>query len=225
MEETCPALAQLSAIEARVLGCLIEKQKTTPEQYPLSLNALTLACNQKTSREPVMDLSPGEVGHCLRELQARELVERAFGGRVERYEHRFDRAYGLTLRKQALLALLMLRGAQTVNELLTRAERLADFSDAEDLRHTLERMAEQSPALVVNLGRGAGQREDRFMHLLSGTPDPATVFHSEAAPRAASGSALEARVAALEAAVAELSQALAQLHGKSSPDEAQRNPG
>lgn len=213
MDETHPALAQLTAIEARVLGCLVEKQKTTPEQYPLSLNALTLACNQKTSREPVMDLSQGEVGHCLRELEARELVERAFGGRVERFQHGFDRAYGLTLRKQALLALLMLRGAQTVNELLVRVERLAEFTDAEDLRHTLERMAGEAPALVVKLGRGPGQREDRYMHLLSGTPDPAAVFHAEPAPRAASSQLLEARIAALEAAVAELGQRLADLHG------------
>ncbi len=214
MDEHTNAPTQLSAIEARVLGCLIEKQKTTPEQYPLSVNALTLACNQKTNREPVMDLSPGEVGHCLRELEARELVERAFGGRVERYEHRFDRAYALTLRKQALLALLMLRGAQTVNELLTRAERLADFSDAEDLRHTLDRMAEQTPALVVNLGRAPGQREDRYIHLLSGTPDPAAIGQPEPTARTATASALEARVAALEQSVAELRQQLDALRGK-----------
>ena len=161
------ALPLLTLIEARILGCLIEKQKTTPDQYPLSLNALMLACNQKTNRDPIMDLSLGEIGHSVRELEQRELVERAFGGRVERYQHRFDQYYGLTLRKQALLGLLMLRGPQTLNELLIRSERLADFSDAEDLRHTLDRMIEQSPPQVVKLPRAGGQREDRYQQLLA----------------------------------------------------------
>jgi uncharacterized protein YceH (UPF0502 family) len=201
---------QLSAVEARVLGCLIEKQKTTPDQYPLTLNALTLACNQKTSREPVMDLSPGEVGHALRELESRELVARAFGGRAERYEHRFDKGFGVTLRKQALLAMLMLRGPQTVNELLTRCERMADFGNADDVRHTLDRLAEQSPALVVNMGRGSGQREDRYMHLLSGAPDPATLVGTNEAVSSRGGvnTALEERVAMLERIVAELRDAI-----------------
>lgn len=215
MEENTATPAQLKDVEARVLGCLIEKQRTTPEQYPLSVNALVLACNQKTNREPVMDLSVGEVGHCLRELENRELVERAFGGRVERFEHRFDKAYGLTLRKQALLAMLMLRGPQTVNELLTRCERLADFGNAEDVRHTLLRMAEQSPALVVNMGRGGGQREDRYMHLLSGTPSPEALLAADSSRRGTSSSALEERVAILELEVGELRAELAALKAAS----------
>ena len=164
--------AQLSAVEARVLGCLIEKQKTTPDQYPLTVNSLVLACNQKTNREPLMDLSPGEVGHCVRELESRELVVRAFGGRVERYEHRFDKGYGLTLRKQALLAMLMLRGPQTINELLTRCERMADFANAEDVRHTLERMAEQSPALIESVATSPADTIDRWRSAL---PRPRTM--------------------------------------------------
>ncbi len=215
MEENTATPAQLKDVEARVLGCLIEKQRTTPEQYPLSVNALVLACNQKTNREPVMDLSVGEVGHCLRELENRELVERAFGGRVERFEHRFDKAYGLTLRKQALLAMLMLRGPQTVNELLTRCERLADFGNAEDVRHTLLRMAEQSPALVVNMGRGGGQREDRYMHLLSGTPSADALLAAESSRRGSSSNALEERVALLEYEVSELRAELAVLKAAS----------
>ncbi len=221
MEENTAIPAQLKDVEARVLGCLIEKQRTTPEQYPLSVNALVLACNQKTNREPVMDLSVGEVGHCLRELENRELVERAFGGRVERFEHRFDKAYGLTLRKQGLLAMLMLRGPQTVNELLTRCERLADFGNAEDVRHTLLRMAEQSPALVVNMGRGGGQREDRYMHLLSGTPSPEALLAADSSRRGTSSSALEERVAILELEVGELRAELAALKaasGGANPD-------
>ena len=204
MNDTAQALLQLSAVEARVLGCLIEKQRTTPEQYPLTVNSLVLACNQKTSREPVMDLSVGDVGHCLRELENREMVQRAFGGRVERFEHRFDKAYGLTLRKQGLLAMLMLRGPQTVNELLARCERLADFGNAEDVRHTLQRMSEQEPALVVNMGRGGGQREDRYMHLLSGTPSMDALQTAESNRRGGSNNALEERVNQLEMEVAEL---------------------
>lgn len=211
MTDTHAELSQLSAIEARVLGCLIEKQKTTPDQYPLTVNALVLACNQKTNREPVMDLTPGAVGHCVRTLEDRELVVRAFGGRVERYEHRFDKIYGLTLRKQALLALLMLRGPQTLNELLTRAERLADFATTDDVRHTLDRMAEQTPPMTINMGRAAGQREDRYMHLLSGMPDIEAYLAAEATPRGVSSSALEERVAMLEREVAELREALVRL--------------
>jgi uncharacterized protein len=211
MEDTTATPPQLTAIEARVLGCLIEKQRTTPEQYPLSVNALVLACNQKTNREPVMDLSVGDVGHCLRALEDRELVERAFGGRVERFEHRFDKFYALTLRKQALLAMLMLRGPQTVNELLTRCERLADFGNAEDVRHTLTRMSEQEPALVTNMGRGAGQREDRYMHLLSGIPSADALLTAESTRRGSSSNALEERVAMLEYEVSELRSELAAL--------------
>ncbi len=211
MNDTNITPPQLTAVEARVLGCLIEKHKTTPDQYPLTVNALVLACNQKTNREPVMDLSPGDVGHCVRELEGRELVERAFGGRVERYEHRFDKAYGLTLRKQALLAMLMLRGPQTFNELLTRCERLADFGNVEDVRHTLERMAEQTPALVINMGRAPGQREDRYMHLLSGKPDIEAFLASEPAPRNTSQSALDERVVQLEREVAGLRAEMAEL--------------
>lgn len=210
-DEIKAAPAQLSAVEARVLGCLIEKQKTTPDQYPLTVNSLVLACNQKTNRDPLMDLSPGAVGHCVRELESRELVVRAFGGRVERYEHRFDKGYGLTLRKQALLAMLMLRGPQTINELLTRCERMADFANAEDVRHTLDRMAEQSPALVINMGRAPGQREDRYMHLLSGTPDITAFLTAEPTARGSSNAALEERVVILEREMAELRSEMAEL--------------
>jgi uncharacterized protein len=211
MNDTSNAPAQLNAIEARVLGCLIEKQKTTPDQYPLTINSLTLACNQKTSREPLMDLTPGAVGHCVRELESRELVVRAFGGRVERYEHRFDKIFGLTLRKQALLAMMMLRGPQTINELTTRCERMADFGNSEDVRHTLERMIEQTPALVINMGRGAGQREDRYMHLLSGMPDINAYLSAEPSTRGSSNAALEERVAILEREVAEMRADLTEL--------------
>ncbi len=160
--------AQLSPMEARVLGCLIEKQATTPEQYPLTLNSLVLACNQKTSREPLMSLEQGEVGHCVRELESRGLLRRNFVSRTDRIEHSFEQFYSLTSTKQALLGLLLLRGPQTLNELFIRSERLAKFVDLEDVMHTLDRLINSTPALVVRIARAHGQREDRFMHRLCG---------------------------------------------------------
>lgn len=201
----------LTPIEARVLGCLIEKEATTPEQYPLTENALVVASNQKTSRDPLMELSPGDVGHTLRQLEPRHLVRSVHGARAQRYEHRFSQAYGITTPQQAVLALLLLRGPQTLNELLTRSERLAKFADADDLRHTLERLATREPALAVRLPKAPGQREERYTHLLCGPVDvealAAAAATSAAAP-APGRAALEERIATLEARVATLEQAL-----------------
>ena len=201
----------LTAIEARLLGCLIEKEATTPEQYPLTENALVVASNQKTSRDPLMDLSPGDVGHALRQLEPRRLVRSVHGSRAQRYEHRFAQTYGITTPQQAVLSVLMLRGAQTLNELLTRTERIGRFADADDLRHTLERLAQREPALVVRLPKAAGQREERYAHLLCG-PIDVEALAAVAAPAASTSSssrgALEERIAALEARIAALENAL-----------------
>src|SRR5688500_13702293 len=188
----------LSPAEARILGSLIEKEATTPEQYPLTENALVVASNQKTAREPVMELTPGEVGHALRQLEPRGLVRSVHGARAQRYEHRFDKAFGVTAQQQALLAILLLRGAQTLAELQARTERLAKFATADDVRHQLERLLERE--LVVRLPKAPGQREERWMHLLGGPVDVealAAAATSERAPREPSG--LEARIDALEA--------------------------
>ncbi|OYT96499.1 MAG: hypothetical protein CFE49_06960 [Pseudomonas sp. PGPPP3] len=154
------AAEPLTSIEARVLGCLIEKQATTPETYPLTLNAVVLACNQKTSREPVLNLSPGEVGHALSRL--------VMGSRADRWEQRTEKQLELVHAQVILLGLLLLRGPQTLNELLTRSQRMHDFDDVADLQHKLERLI--SRELACLLPRQAGQREDRYMHLL-GNPD------------------------------------------------------
>ncbi|MFZ2234917.1 MAG: DUF480 domain-containing protein [Dokdonella sp.] len=166
--DSTPALVPLDPGEARIIGCLIEKQATTPDTYPMTLNAVVVACNQKTSRDPMMELEPGAVGHSLRQLEGRGLVGASMGARSTRYEHRFDRHYEVTPRQRALLAMLMLRGPQTVNELYTRCERLADFPDADEVRVQLERMSQRVEPLVICVGRGSGQREDRHMHLLCG---------------------------------------------------------
>jgi uncharacterized protein YceH (UPF0502 family) len=200
--------AVLDAIQARILGALVEKQATTPESYPLTANAVQLACNQKNNREPVMQLEAGEVEHALRELEGRGLVRSVHGARAQRYEHRFASAYSVTTRQQALLALLLLRGPQTLAELHARGERLAPPADVDDTKQAIERLMQRSPALVVRLGRAAGQREDRYMHLLGG-PVAAEDFVSAAdieIPSRRSG--LEARVEALEAEVAALREEL-----------------
>lgn len=213
MNDNAPGteLEPLSAIEARLLGCLVEKEATTPEAYPLTVNAAVVAANQKTNRDPVMNLDPGEVGHALRQMEGKGLVKIVDSARATRYEHTLAKAYSLTARQQALIAVLLLRGPQTAGELLLRTERLSDFPDLDEVRHTLERLAQRSPALVVNLGRASGQREDRWMHLLCG-PASAELLGSFSPPATdhAPGT-LAARVDALETDVAELRETLAAL--------------
>jgi uncharacterized protein YceH (UPF0502 family) len=206
--------APLSAIEARILGSLIEKQATTPEAYPLTANAVVLACNQKNNREPVMELEPGDVGHALREMTGKGLVRIVDGARAQRYEHKFASTFSVTTRQQALLAVMLLRGPQTLAELHSRSERLAPPGDLDDVRQTLDRLIQREPTLVVNLGRGAGQREDRYMHLLCG-PVSAADFAGAAdeASAPAKRGALEARGEALEAEVAALRRELEALRG------------
>ena len=201
------AISLLSAIEARILGCLIEKEATTPEQYPLTLNAIHLACNQKTNREPIMELSLGEVGHCMRQLDPRNLVRSQHGARAERYEHRVNTVFSLTKQQQAVLCVLMLRGPQTISELMTRTERLANFSDMDDVKHTLERLSQRDPSLIGPIARVSGQREDRYVHLLCGPVDHSQLPAPKSAS-AATSNALEERIAQLEERLAVVEQAL-----------------
>lgn len=202
---------QLSPVEARVVASLIEKQATTPDVYPLTLNAAVLACNQKTAREPTMQLDPGEVGHALRQLEARGWVKAQHGGRADRYEHRFDAVLGITRPQAALLALLMLRGPQTAYELLTRSERMASFESVEDVQHALGRLAQRDPALVREIPPQGGQREDRYAHLLSGEP----VVPVASTRASSTASSMDSRVEVLESRVAELEAQLARLLGES----------
>jgi uncharacterized protein len=161
---------RLTPTEARILGSLVEKAATTPDVYPLTLNNVVLACNQKTAREPTMNLMPGDIGHALRQMEVRGLVKSEYGARSERYYHRIDKVLDLTPAQTCLISLLMLRGPQTLHELLTRSERLHRFESIDDIRHTLERLAEREPAMVRRIPRGSGQREDRYAQLLCGEP-------------------------------------------------------
>ncbi len=211
-ETTTPPIdVPLTTAEARILGCLVEKQATTPEVYPLTLNALVLACNQKTSREPLMNLTAGQVGQGLRSLEGRGLARLVMGSRADRWEHRADKALELVAAQVVLIGLLLLRGPQTVNELLTRSSRMYAFEDAEQLQHNLERLITRG--LLCQLPRQAGQREDRYMHLLGDPADLQAIMDARAShvERPAGSAYDESRLDALEARVAELEERLARL--------------
>lgn len=204
----------LSPVEVRVLGSLIEKQATTPESYPLTLNALQLACNQKTSREPLMNLDSGPIGAALRQLENRQLVRLVMGSRADRWEQRLDKALGLTPPQLCLLGLLLLRGPQTVNELLTRSQRLHAFEDGEELLHQLQRLIGHQ--WVMQVARQGGQREDRYMHLLGDAEERAeriAALGSGATANAEARGALEERLSLLEARLADVEARLASLTG------------
>ncbi|WNJ77986.1 YceH family protein [Cedecea neteri] len=203
---------QLTAIEARVIGSLLEKQLTTPEQYPMSVNGVVTACNQKTNREPVMDLKEHEVqdtldglvkGHYLRTVSG-------FGNRVTKYEQRFcNSEFGnlkLTPAEIAVVTTLLLRGAQTPGELRSRAGRMFEFTDMAQVEATLEELASREDGpFVVRLPREPGKRESRYMHLFSGEVEAQMAQEQSASPIADD---LSVRVDALEAEVAELKQRL-----------------
>ncbi|MDG9759407.1 DUF480 domain-containing protein [Pseudomonas sp. o96-267] len=201
----------LHAVEVRILGCLIEKQLTTPETYPLTLNAVQLACNQKTSREPLMNLETGEVGRYLRSLEGRQLVHLVMGSRADRWEQRCDKHLELVKPQTVLLGLLMLRGPQTLNELLTRSNRMHDFDDVAEVQHQLERLIGRGLALL--LPRQSGQREDRYMHLLGEPADLESLLASRPAARGEAAAPNEDRLVELEARIAALEERLARLEG------------
>lgn len=204
----------LSSQALRVLGCLLEKQITTPEQYPLSLNGVVTACNQKSNREPVMALSESDVQAELDLLVKKHLVtsNSGFGQRVVKYEQRFcNSAFGhlqLSRAEVAVLTLLFLRGAQTPGELRTRSGRLHEFADVTEVEQTLEGLASREDgAMVVRLAREPGKRESRFMHLFAGDVEQVP-SQADAVPDDA---ALLERVTLLEQSVADLQAQLALL--------------
>jgi hypothetical protein len=209
---------QLSALEARVIGSLIEKAITTPDQYPLSLNALTNACNQKSNRDPVLDLDERTVQETLDSLVKKHLVleKSGFGSRVQKYQHRFcNTGFGtleFTPQQTAILCELLVRGPQTPGELRTRASRMAEIHEVSEVESALEDLATRPDGpFVVRLPREPGRRDSRYAHLFSGeVAVPAEAPHEE--PRAATSaeprSSLQARVEQLERQVAELRQEL-----------------
>lgn len=207
----------LSAVEARIIGCLLEKQVTTPDQYPMSLNGVVTACNQKSNREPVLSLSDVSVQDTLDMLVKKHLAtpQSGFGQRVVKYEHRFcNTEFGhlkFTAGELALIATLLLRGAQTPGELRTRCARLHEFADMAEVEQALQALASREDGpFVVRLAREPGKRESRFMHLFSGEVDEAALASNDAPQE---NDDLRERVAELEREMAEIKQVLARLTG------------
>ncbi len=212
----------LSKIEARVIGCLLEKEITTPEQYPLSLNALTAACNQKSNRDPVMSLSEAEVQSTLDVLKSKHMIGAVSGQRVIKYKHRFCNMEFKDLqfdqKELAVVCVLLLRGPQTSGELRTRTQRLCKFANVSEVETILSDLAtKEVGALVVRLSREAGKRECRYAHLFSGEPDDVCKDETELRQDTFESKATqcsEDRIATLEARVAILEQLVENLKMK-----------
>lgn len=197
-----PLAWTLNPDEARVLGSLIEKQVTTPEYYPLSINALVNACNQKSNREPVMQLDEDAVRLALRNLQDKHLAAVVHEGRVPKFEHRLQEVLNLTRGQTAVVCVLLLRGPQTPGELRGRTERLYDFTELDEVQTVLQQLISHDPPLAMMLARQPGTKESRYAHLLSGA-NAASTAESPSGAESADPTLLE-RIEKLEAAVAEL---------------------
>ena len=202
---------QLSLLETRVLGTLYEKQHTVPDSYPLTLNALVSGCNQKTSRSPVMEASESEIQAALDSLKSANLVMETSGGRVSRYSHNVERLLQVPSQSAAILTVLMLRGPQTAGELRINCERLHSFSDISAVQGFLDELAaREAGALVVELPRLPGSRENRWAHLLSGAPKVEAPA-AETSAAETRGVSLKANVERLESELAELKALVARI--------------
>jgi uncharacterized protein len=199
-------------VEVRVLGSLMEKQLATPEYYPMTLNALIAACNQKSNREPAMDLGASDVQRALDRLQDEKLVWKVMGGRAVRYDHNLDHMWHINRREKAVLTLLLLRGPQTSGELRGRSDRLQSFASIDEVEDLLRDMGSQSEPLVVEMPRRPGQKEPRWAHTIGGAAAEPVVSESERTSESrATAEPLSARVARLEAQVTSLADELKKL--------------
>lgn len=215
----------LDQAEARILGALLEKEQTTPELYPLTVNSLIQACNQKTAREPVMEMSEGAVHGTLRQLLQDEFVLRAEGARVTRWRHSLDLRWQLNPARKAVMTLLLLRGAQTPGELRSRSDRLYGFNTIAELEDTLLSLAALPEPLVRESGKGPGQKEARWTHLLSGQPREETETPAVRRYAADEDEELVPRVADLNRRVRELERLVALLWGsRATPVETPSSP-
>jgi uncharacterized protein YceH (UPF0502 family) len=202
----------LNQLEVRVLGSLMEKETTTPDYYPLSLNALVNACNQKSNRDPVMDVDESAVREALYSLGDKGLAGTVSSAesRVAKYEHRIQEVFNFTRRESAIICVLMLRGPQTPGELRGRTERMFRFDDLADIQSTLQRLAQRDPPLAKMLARQPGTKEARYVHLLAGDAEAWDAAQSSASA-ASDMSAGSGQISALEEAVARLEQEVVSL--------------
>jgi len=204
-------LPVLDAVELRVLGSLMEKSKTTPDYYPMTINAITLACNQKTSRKPVVNYDEDAVAQALNTLKRRGLVSTATGGsnRVVKYKHNFAIVYPVLPPEVAIICLFTLRGSQTPGEITTNLGRMYEFESIEDVQEKLERLSSAELTFLMELPKRPGQKEARYAHLFCGVPEFTDDDFNDDAPVSRSG--LEARVTKLETGLAELREAFDKL--------------
>jgi len=202
----------LSEVEARVLGALLEKEITTPDYYPLSLNALVNACNQKSNRDPVMNLEEDSVSAALRALHENSLARSVSGAdsRVTKYEHRLQEAFNFDRREAAIFCELLLRGPQTPGALRSRAERMHHFDDLSEVQSALQRLMNRQPPLVKVLARQPGTKESRYLQLLSGDVEPANSSAVHETPAVTNRENVD-KVSRLESEVAELRKDIADL--------------
>ena len=199
---------ELDAVEIRVLGCLLEKEQTTPDAYPLSVNALTAACNQKTNRDPVMALSETDVAEALDRLHAEVMAWPVDGARIRKWRHSLDRMWDLKPATRAAMTVLLLRGAQTTGEIRARTDRMHRFGSIAEVEDALMQLASGDEPLTVHLARQPGQKEARWTHLVGGEPEVETAVF-EPAEREATSPGLAPRVHDLEDRVARLERLLA----------------
>jgi uncharacterized protein YceH (UPF0502 family) len=218
MSETDNSNAMLTAHEARVLGSLMEKQMTTPDHYPLTLNSLVTACNQKSSRVPVMSLSPSQVGGVVNSLRGRGLVTARMDGRADKFEQHLSRKLSFSTKERAIICVLMLRGALTLNEIRINTGRMVSFDEvdeADELQGLIQGLVEQDTPIMMKLAKASGQREERYAHLLCGEPDVETFVKGPGATSGGSKVAAEPdqsdRIARLEREIDDLKRDVIQL--------------
>jgi len=214
METEDQSTQLLSAEEARIIASLMEKELTTPNNYPLTLNSLLAACNQKSNREPVMAMTEGQVGNIVNRMADRGLLFVEYGERAIRIAHKARSNFTLDRKHQAVLAVLMLRLPQTLNEILTRTARMADFSGADEILSIVEEFISRQPPLAVCFPKGEGRREARYSHLLCGEVEmPISVEPSPTGPRASAAQQND-RLTELERLVSELAERIRSLEGR-----------
>ena len=169
---------QLTPQQVRVLGCLMEKHLATPKNYPLSTNSLVLACNQKTNREPVMNLTEGQVGHLIKELVELNLVGIDYGSRTNKISHRVNGKLTENRKEQAIMCMLMLRAPLTLNDIKARTDRMVQFDSVNEIQTIIDELTNKAEPLVIIIPKGSGRREDRYTHLLCGEPDIEAISQS-----------------------------------------------